>query len=121
MTTLIENTLLETLAQVHDQITALGDVVVPSGCLTLASNGVRWVSINQNNHQQTLGVVASAIKAMLFFFARAGESGWVLFEIYDGRNLVGGGRVLREWEGPDSSGWLGVGMRGGCPGVGPMG
>ena len=92
---------METMAQVKSDLRALGDVTVPNGCLTATSNGVRWMSVNQNNHQQTLGVVGGAIKAVTNFMTTAGQFGWASFEIYDGVNQVGIGRLFREWEGPE--------------------
>ena len=37
-------------------------------------------------------------------FMDAGQVGWASFEIWDGDNQVGGGRVYREWEGAFSGG-----------------
>lgn len=63
--------------------------------------------MNANNHQQTLGVVAVAVKAVMKFMS-TGQVGWVCFEIWDGLNQVGGGQVLREWNGPQGCGGVAI-------------
>lgn len=103
MASLIQSTLSDTLSSITADLRALGDVAVPAGCLTYVRNGVRWISINANNHQQTLGVVQAAVKGVMVFMD-AGQVGWASFEIWDGDNQVGGGRVYREWEGAFSGG-----------------
>lgn len=100
MGTIIYEMLVAAAAQAGVTLDTLGDGLVRDGCVNVVSNGVRWISINQNNHQQTLSVVAAAIKAVAMFMRGSGEYGWVTFDIMDGMNQVGSGQLMRAWEGP---------------------
>ena len=105
MGTLIQALLDDTIAGVNGAVAQMGDILVPGGCLQWIANGVQWVSINSNNHQQTYNVALAAVKAVQAFMASSGQFGFASFLIYDGTNQVGGGQVSRQWYGPLDSSW----------------
>ena len=105
MGTLIQTLLDDTIARVDMAVVQMGDIPVLGGCFQWIANGVQWISINSNNHQQTYNVALAAIKAVQAFMASSGQFGFANFQIYDGENQVGVGQVSRQWYGPLDSPW----------------
>lgn len=71
-----------------------GDIVIPGGGVKYESlsSGISFVTENSNNHQQTYGVLAAAIDALMDYMSR-NYYGSASFHIYDGVNEVGLGKV----------------------------
>lgn len=76
-----------------------GDGVIPiSDLVTIGSSmvgeGVSMTLSNANNHQLTYGVVHAAASALWDFFSRHGGYQSVDFQIVDGPNVVGTGKIV---------------------------
>ena len=84
--------LTDTFAYITDQL-SYGDKVIPTGVFNFAGYGANWYSANANNHQQTWGVLASAITALVDLMHAYGEFGYAQFQIFDGGNQVGQGSL----------------------------
>lgn len=82
------------LEHINDSIRRQGDGLIEGGIFRFARYGIEWYSINNNNHQQTRGVIRSAILSLIGFSLENGEFGYSGFNICDGINEVAKG-VLR--------------------------
>lgn len=88
---IIINTLTSAFTCVRDYIAIHGDSVLAGGEFQSGGSGFSWYSVNENNHQQTYGVVLTALNALLAFMNYNGEYGMATFWIFDGLNAVGRG------------------------------
>lgn len=72
-----------------------GDGLIFDGQFNWAgAAGLMLKTANANNHQQTWGVLAAALEALLEFMRQNQMvAGAAIFSIFDGRNLVGLGSI----------------------------
>lgn len=80
--------------QIMNTIAHRGDGAIQRGYI-YASNAEGWLNIrleNANNHQLTSAVAAAAVQAMATFMQQAG-AGPLSWQIWDGMNQVGRGRL----------------------------
>ena len=71
-----------------------GDGLIPRGFWNLEEYGLELAFWNASNHQQTWGVIGSALLALLEYFehrVRIGSVRAIRFQVWDGRNQVGTG------------------------------
>ncbi|KAA6413775.1 MAG: hypothetical protein FRX48_02136 [Lasallia pustulata] len=85
--------LSDTIDQLDAHIAKHGDGVIPHGAFDHQAMGFSWYSVNVNNHQQTWGVVAHAVNALLTFMLNYQSFGMAQFLIFDGENQVGTGTL----------------------------
>ena len=88
-----------TIKLAKQRIVEHGDEVIPVNDLValgsaMVGEGVYLTLANANNHQLTYGVVLAAAVALSDFFSRSGGFQSVDFQIIDGKNLVGTGKIV---------------------------
>ena len=87
-------TLTEAYDVVLEHISHVGDGVVLGGVFNFEVKDCALLSIwNANNHQTTWGVLRAAILVLADYMEKEGY-GEVIFNIYDGKNQVGSGRIV---------------------------
>lgn len=73
-----------------------GDRVILGGKFDVLLYGYEVLFKNENNHQQTWGVVGEAIAALFSYITNGpGTPGTCTFQVFDGQNKVGWGQIER--------------------------
>lgn len=86
-------TLAEAYEIVEDHIAKVGDGTLLSGAFSFELQQCALISVwNANNHQTTWGVLRKSIVALADYLEVSGYTE-VTFNIYDGKNQVGSGRL----------------------------
>ncbi|KAA6410968.1 MAG: hypothetical protein FRX48_05279 [Lasallia pustulata] len=86
--------LVTAYSTVLQQIETHGDGLLPQGHYSLHADGLELTFFDANNHQQTWGVVGSALMAIGEYFAQyLGDFGAVTFAVFDGPHMVGTGAL----------------------------
>lgn len=89
-----DSLLLSAYSAVLHQIETHGDGQLPQGHYTLQEHGLELTFVDANNHQQTWGVVGSALMAIGEYFAQHLHSfGAITFAVFDGPHMVGTGAL----------------------------
>lgn len=89
----VANLLSSAFDSLTQHIQNRGDGNVPGGTFIWKSIfGVTLTTMNTNNHQQTYGVLAAAISALVNYMTE-NTFGQVTFSIFDGANEVGKGSI----------------------------
>lgn len=89
-----DHLLLSAYDAVLHQINTHGDGLLPQGHYTLQEHGLELTFVDANNHQQTWGVVGSALMAIGEYFAQyLGSFGAITFAVFDGPHMVGTGAM----------------------------
>lgn len=90
----IWKTLYDAYEYISGYVWAHGDSIMPTGSFRWPADSPVILEIyNANNHQTTCGVMASAIWALADWMHMNGVVGGGTFNIYDGQNQVGTGRI----------------------------
>ena len=86
--------LVTAYSSVLHQINTHGDGLLPGGHYTVQEDGLELTFVDANNHQQTWGVVGSALMAIGEYFAQyLGAFGAITFAVFDGPHHVGTGAL----------------------------
>lgn len=87
----ITNLATQRIAEHGDRVIPISDLIILGS--SMAGEGVLMTLKNANNHQLTYGVVHGAALALGAFINKYGGFQSVQFQIIDGQNVVGTGRI----------------------------
>ncbi|KAA6410611.1 MAG: hypothetical protein FRX48_06033 [Lasallia pustulata] len=90
---IILSVLRDAIVSINDYIQQHGDGLIAGGQYKFADYGTSWLSVNAGNHQQTWGVLRTAIEAFAHYMITYSTYGSAGFQIFDGRNQVAYGTL----------------------------